>query len=638
VNRERWQSLAVFAIACGLYCNTLPNEFTNWDDPILVINNARVRSFDVAAILTPQAGHTYQSVRELCYALIHSVAGLRPAAYHITNLLLHAVASVLLLAGLTRLVDNRRVAFFATLLFVVHPVNVEAVAWISSLKYVLLSTFSFAALLMHLRSSQIWAVTFAVLALLSSPFAITLPVLFLLVDYCRAPEVDPRVVLRRCWRAHLPTLIGFSVLSLILARALFGGEGGPGLAGAHIEGRADLTLFTMLRVLTDYAINLALPLWLNAKYPNALVADLFHPKVLVAILGLAAVFWFAWREARSGNKRPLLCFGWAMIAWAPVSNIVPISTTMADRYLYLPAVGLFLGLALALDWTLRSRRLPVKPLYSVSVFLLLILSGLTLRRNTVWRSSFTLWADSLARSESNPTALRGMGNALLEADRDDEAIVYLKRAVQLFEPFPDAHQSLGSYYVRRRDCPNARRHLERALELRSDIAETHSNLGICQAQTGDPVAAIRSFRRAIELLPIRAEFYINLGAALRATGQVDAAVAEFAKGAEMANDARAYVDAGLTLGRVRRDAEALPYFEKALALQPQEPRFHKHLGISLANLGQLRRAEQALARAHGLYVSADDPKAAEMATLLVTIRAQISQNAKAQSRRPPQPQ
>ena len=126
---ERWQSVAIFAFACLLYCNTLPNEFTNWDDQILVINNAAVRNFDVAAFFTPCAGQTYQPVRELGYALIHAVAGLRPEAYHLVNLLLHASAAVLLLAFLTQLVDSRPAALVATLLFVVHPVNVEAVAW-----------------------------------------------------------------------------------------------------------------------------------------------------------------------------------------------------------------------------------------------------------------------------------------------------------------------------------------------------------------------------------------------------------------------------------------------------------------------------------------------------------------------------
>lgn len=622
---ERWQSVAIFAFACLLYCNTLPNEFTNWDDQILVINNAAVRNFDVAAFFTPCAGQTYQPVRELGYALIHAVAGLRPEAYHLVNLLLHASAAVLLLAFLTRLVDSRPAALVATLLFVVHPVNVEAVAWISSLKYVLLATFSFAALLMHVRNWHILAAVSAILALLSSPFAVTLPALFLLVDYYRTSELDPRPMLRARWRAHLPTWIGFGILSLVLAQALFGGDG-PALDRAHIEGRADLTLFTMLRVLADYAINLALPLWLNAKYPNTLVLSLFHPKALLALAGLATALWFVWREARVGNKLPLLCLGWVAITWAPVSNIVPISTTMADRYLYFPAVGLFLGVGLLL------RRLPPKQSWVVLGLVLLAFAGLTLRRNMVWRTSFTLWADSLERNEANPTAQRGMGNALLEADRDDEAIVYLKRAVALFEPYPDAHQSLGSYYVRQRDCASAQKHLRRALELQPDVAETHSNLGICQAQTGDPAAAIVSFQRAIELLPIRAEFYINLGAALRAAGQIDAAVAEFATGAEMANDARAYVDAGITLGRAHRDAEALPYFEKALAIAPNAPRIHKHLGVSLANLGQFQQAEQAFARAHLLYQTAGDPKAGELARILGTIRAQIRQNAKARSK------
>jgi hypothetical protein len=261
-------AIAVFAIGALVHGQAVSFDWVKWDDPPLVVNNPAIRSLsptNIKAILTPVAGNTYQPIRVLSYALDYAVFGLKPAVFHASNVLLHCLAGALLVPLIFAMLselrkgrphENRIVALLGALIFVVHPVNVESVAWVASRKYGLLAVFSFASFWCYLRSSQTtlpeWrflgvSVVLALLATLSSPFGVMLPVLIVFFDLCRCR-------LRTNLRFYLAYAIPFALVYGMIAFALFGGESGPSVGPTHIEGKAHWTVFTMLRVVFDNGV------------------------------------------------------------------------------------------------------------------------------------------------------------------------------------------------------------------------------------------------------------------------------------------------------------------------------------------------------------------------------------------------
>jgi Flp pilus assembly protein TadD len=560
--------VAVALVALALHANTFGHPFVNWDDPSLIEENEAIRSLapgHVLKLFVPVSGDTYQPVRVLSYALDYALWELKPQGYHVVNVLLHAGAGIWLfllawlLLGRMRPKqgrDNRVVALIIALIWVAHPINVEAVAWAASRKYGLLAFFGFAAFCCHLRSSQgdrvHWgyasgAAVLAMLAVMSSPFGIVFPPLFLLADYCSDRE------LRKHWRCYLPTAAIFAIFAGVLWLALMGDKGisanyADKVAPQHL-------LLTMLRVLFDYGRNLLLPLFLNAKYANTVAVGL-NLKIIVAILaiigGIAATIW----RLRAGDKRPLLCLGWAAIAWAPVSNIVTISTTMADRYLYIASVGIFLGFGLLLDGA--ARRFSAKPVLAGTVILLLLAGLLTVQRNAIWGDNLQLWADSVAKDPASPMAQFNYANALQDAERYDEALQHYLVSRKLFPTHVSLHNNLGTLYARM---------------LRYD-------------------AAIASFEEALRLSPNNISALQQLGSAYGDAKRPREAAAAFAKWGELTKAPAAYREAGLALGHGGLHAEAIAQFQKLLELDPNSDVAHKNMGVSYANLGQMAKAAE----------------------------------------------
>jgi protein O-mannosyl-transferase len=586
--------ILVFAI----YANSFGNAFTNWDDRKLVLDNLQVTEFNLVTAFTPVPGKTFQPLRVLSYAIDHAIWGEKPLGYHLMNTLFHAAASVLLFLAIARLLalmrpdlpTNRWVALLVALLFACHPVNVESVTWISSRKYGLLATFSFLSLYLFLRTPQkgmgIGAAVAMALAMLSSPFGIVLPALFALIGLCRGN-------LRKQLRDYLPIGIGALIVVPMILVGLFGGSGGPGVEH-HVAGKPHYTLFTTFRVLADYAINLALPLFLNNKYPNHMEESLLAPGVVTGLVGIAALGFLVVVRWRAGDRLAALCVGWFVIAWLPVSSLVPTSTTMADRYLYLPAVGVFLGVALALDAWLRPRPALQKPVLVGVGVILLAYSGLTVQRNTVWKDELTLWRDSLDRNPNNPIGQNNYGYALKNAGDQEGAAEHFRRSLELYEPHSEAHQNLGVYLIRKKQWEEAARHLRRALEIREDYPAAWSNLGVCLMETGQAAEAARCFGEAATRSPRKVDYVLNYGVAL-------AQIADFAN-AELAFDRALALDHNVLLARqiggtlrgLKQHGLAVKYLRTAQILAPRDASIAVQLARSLAGSGQMAEAVKAL--------------------------------------------
>jgi hypothetical protein len=381
---------AILLLTLAVYANSLNNDFTNWDDPALVVGNPSIRSLDLKNIIDifrPKAGHSYQPVRVLSSAIDYHFWQLNPVGYHGVNIFLHALSALLIYLMFSEALpqikpewrhgSNRIISLFTAVLFVVHPVNVEAVTWISSRKYSLLAFFSFLSFYLYIlgrreqktrTSYYLSSLGAYLLALLSSPFGLTFPCLLFLYDFCRASRSSPLRVLKK----HIFYYVPFCLLALLYFFILWSSlrSGADNAVKEHYMNQPFYTFLTMLRVVFDYLRNIALPLWLNNRYIDTPILTIVDTKIIISIIIIIISSILIIRQVIFGNKLALFCLGWLLICWLPAANIIPVSTKMADRYLYLSLVGLLLLFSV---WMVRLAGVNYRKARAVIVFSLCIL-------------------------------------------------------------------------------------------------------------------------------------------------------------------------------------------------------------------------------------------------------------------------
>jgi protein O-mannosyl-transferase len=591
---HRFAICGLVILTLAIFANTLPNQFVNWDDHALIVHNPATKSLSPSALaemFTPTPGKTYQPVRVLSYAIDHAVWGLNPVGYHLMNTALHTLASVLLFLTLGRALpqlcpnaparSHRIVAISAALLFAWHPVNVEAVTWMSSRKYGLLAVFAFAAFFTFAHGRRWLALAATLLAMLSSPFGITIPPLLMLYDFCRGERL--RALLITNW-----PLIALEALMVPLLFLLLTDHGGGGIMIDYPELSLSERLLTMMGCLAEYSRNLVCPLWLNARYPHIAASSLAEFPVLIGIAILIAAGLFVWRRWQTGDRLIPFCAGWAFITWLPVSNLVPISTFMADRYLYLPAVGIFIAIAFAAEHLLRCglrKGQSAARLLTLAAIVPLILACITIRRNADWRNSLTLWQSSVD-CEMSGVSLTMLGSAHEETPDLQAAHDAYCRAVEIAPKYPGANNNLGSVLFTAGKLEEALPYFRLAVDLQPNYPDALYNLGSTLSDLGKPDEGEPFLRRALELEPRKATAHNNLGLILKNRGDEDSAIEHFRIAAEIDPTlAPARYNLAHALFRRNAYAEAVPHFSYALATRPEHSAGQFLLGVCHQRLG-----------------------------------------------------
>jgi protein O-mannosyl-transferase len=626
-----------------VYSNSLTNEFTNWDDESLVVNNGSIRSlgFDnLQKIFTPRAGSTYQPLRLLSYALDYHIWKLNPLGYHLVNTLLHGLSAIFLYLVLTHTLSqirskarrsheerrrgetfsraNRLISLYAVLLFVVHPVNVESVVWISSRKYGLLALFSFSAFYFFIKISEgeryhtVYAISSlmaTLLALMSSPFAVSLPGLFFLYDYCRDSSNNVFVVFKRRFSYYLPCIILCIPIFMVVWNALVSSEKG-GAAVPHYEGNPINTLLTMFRVLFDYIRNLIFPLWLNNRYVDYISVSVFHYQIITSVITIGLLVSFLFRQVKSKHKLPLFCLGWFLITWLPVSNIIPIAGMMADRYMYIPAVGLFLGFSLTIrhlsDNLILSRRFDYMPVLKVA--LLIFLSCFTFQRNEVWRNSITLWKDSVKKDPYNPIAHNNLGLAFYKIGKYDEAVRHYSEALNIKPDFSGAHNNLGNALTNQGKTTEAIAHYKQALKINPAYIKAHINLGNVLKEEGNYNEAIYHYSEVLKAVPDFADIHSYMGNVRYRQRQTAEAISHYSMAIEFNPE---YAEAHNNLANVLLEQKdykkAIRHYKAALEVDPTNPLYLNNMGSALSESGRFSEAVRYFSEALKI-----DPDSAEV--------------------------
>ena len=551
--------------------------FVNYDDPDYVRDNPRVRAGLTAegiawAFGTTHAGN-WHPLTWLSHMADVELFGLDPGRHHAAGLALHVLSAVLLLLLVRAWTGSVGVAAAVAALFAWHPAHVESVAWLSERKDVLCALFlwlTLAAYTAYARRApearalpRLALVTlFLALALFAKPMAVTAPFLMLLLDAWplgRLP-VDEKPTwarLKPLLVEKLPLFVLVTLSSVATFVAQSRGGAVSSLAAVSFPERlahAAVSLVVYLRMLVW-------PAGLAVFYPHrGAPAPL---DLAGALLLLAALTWGAWRARRSA---PFLLVGWLWFVGTlvPVIGLVQVGEqAVADRYTYVPFVGLGLALAAGARQLARRHARAGRALAAAGALVLVALAPLARGQVGTWRDGATLFRRALDVTGENHVAERLLGTALLSSG----------------------------------DAAGAEPHLREAVRLRPGSAEALNALGVALTQLGRPgdaEAALEAFRRAAVADPADAAIRNNLGNALAARGDAPGALAEFREAVRLApGEAAGHRNAGLTHAELGRFDEARRSLEEAARLEPEDAATLGDLGNVLAQLG---RVDEALAR------------------------------------------
>lgn len=483
--RTGWLLPAAAAVlACAAYLNALDNPFV-YDDHDTVIANRSLD--DLSNIRFILVYSPFRPLVNASYALDRWLWDYRPLGYHLTNVGLHVAAVVLLYGWIRRLLSDSGSARYASLaaftgaaLFAVHPLQTEAVAYVSGRSELLCGVWFIAALLLSRdailtgnRTRGAVAAACGVLAIASKETGLVLPVVFLAYDWLLRPG-DDAARRRRLWRVIVPVFALFAVMAVYRFLTLPGILGGSAMAPV-------LNGMTQAIVIWRYAGLLAWPAGQSIMHGVHRVTSVLDPLSWVALVALVLASAAAVRLRKS---YPVIPFGivWFLVVLAPSSSVVPLREGMAEHRVYLASAGIFIAVAASMNrWLARdpgSSALVRRALAGAVCAVLTMLCALTVMRNRVWSSPVALWTEASLHAEG------------------------------MWEP----HYALADSLREAGDCGAAVPEYQTVVTLQPAHRDAHTNLGICLAQTGKLEEAEQAFRRVLEIDPTFPRGYTNLGA------------------------------------------------------------------------------------------------------------------------------
>ena len=593
------------AATLTLYWQVQFFDFVNFDDGLYVADNSQVRSgLSIESIkwsfMTFHAGN-WHPLTWISHMADFEAYQLNAGGHHWTSVLIHTASAVLLFLVLSSMTGALWRSALAAALFAIHPLHVESVAWVAERKDVLSGFFWI--LTMGVYSHYVRQATFRryllvlgsfVLGLLSKPMMVTLPFVLLLLDYwplgrftgantafdkwvrpATAPGKDAmlRLVLEK-----IPFLILVAASCIVTVYAQRSADSIASLGHNPVEVR----LANALVSYAEYIQKMLWPVDLAVMYPHAGMPASWM--IATALLLLGSISYVAFRKAR---EMPFLLVGWLWYlgTLVPVIGLVQVgSQSMADRYTYLPLVGIFMVIAWGAQ-ALVERRPMLK--YPVLVFSLVVIAGLlSLAKPQVetWENGVTLFEHALAVTEQNPLAHNNLGAAYdVREGSCKKASPHFMRAIELKNDYADAYDNLGTCAFREGDHEGAIRYFQWAAEVDPKFTRARVNLGLMMMNYGKVVAAEEAFRQVLQIDPSLEAAHVNLGALCINQGKLDDAAIHLRETLRInPRNADAHNNLGVISLRGGRVEDALRHFRQALTAAPEHPTAEMNIRLILA--------------------------------------------------------
>jgi protein O-mannosyl-transferase len=570
-------AVGLAVVAFFLYYPVTRNQFVNYDDPTYVLENSHIQSGlswnSLRWAFRSTDAANWHPLTWLSHALDYQLYGLHPAGHHLSSIALHACNVTLLFLLLYRATGNLAPSVAVAALFAVHPLNVESIAWVAERKTGLSMFFFLLTLAAYgwyarkpnpLRYLAVFA-GFA-MGLMAKPMVITLPFVLLLVDYwplARIRGMQPseflsleqaspvRIILEKLPFLFLSVCSG--IITIYAQRA--GGAIPPG-ALVPLPAR----LGNAVRSYAIYEWKAFCPAGLAVFYPGRPL-DFWQVAVPLALLILVSIY--VWKK----RSRRYLTFGWLFYlgTLVPVIGIIQVGgQAMADRYAYMPLIGIFIMVAWSLEgWAAAHHAAHLT--WGVTALAVVGLSLITLRQISFWRNSYELWSHALAATEKNLVAEDNMGSTLLDLGRPSEALPYFQRAAAINPRDALSHSNIAADLLDHGHLQEAVGEYELTLTLTSDpkiLVVVYQNLGTAYRKLGDLAKSRQNYQLAANLNP-------QLSSLLARVKEKDTEIESLRESLAQAPSEAGFLRLAQALQRSRRDAEARTAFQKVLEIDPK---------------------------------------------------------------------
>jgi Flp pilus assembly protein TadD len=604
VGRDWLVAVALAGIAFAVFSPSLQCPFVNYDDPEYALANPHVTSGLTAdnlrwAFTTSYMGN-WHPLTWLSLQLDARQWDLDARGFHLSNLLLHAASAALTFLFLRSATGALGPSAAVALLFAVHPLRTEPVAWIAERKGVLSVFFGMWALWAYVcyahspgRARYLAVAVALALSLMAKPALVTFPFLALVLDWWPLGRVQTARDWQRLALEKVPLfalVIAFSVIAYT-TQSGGGALADLGMFSVAVRLKNAVVSYAMYLLLTVYPVNLAvlyphpgpgLPLW----------------RVLLALLVLCLVT----AGASTLRKRaPYLLAGWLWYVGTlvPVIGLVQVGGAgYADRYVYFPHIGLLMAVCWGVADVLAGRP---RLTYAATATVAVVLAVLSYRQLDTWRDSAALWKHDLDIVGKYPKGLNNLGEALLSSERIDEAILCFREALQLDGTYGLAYAHLGNAAYKQGRLDEAAREFEQAIHWLPKLSSAYSGYGQVELTRSNINRACALFQMALRLDANSAQAHTGMGLALAMRGQFDEGLAQLREAVRC--DPRD-VSSRLFLARVLQDIgdfnSAAVQFEEVVRLQPNEPLYWNDFGWVQQRLGRTREANECFKRAADL--------------------------------------
>src|SRR6266496_2860324 len=592
--------LAVMTFA--IYAQVVGHQFITLDDDAYIKQNAMVnRGLTLAGVawaFTTFDQGNWHPLTWIAHMIDNQLFGMNAGGHLVVNALIHVANTLLVFWFLFRTTHARWPSALVAALFALHPLHVESVAWAAERKDTLSTFFGLLSLIAYVRYAEapsirryVWTAITLALGLLAKPMLVTWPFVMLLLDYWplgrfagksstrrltiqkvaaidlnrqggsgEPPLPKPRLILEK-----IPLFAIVAASAVITSVA----QSHAGAVRTFIE--VPITL-RLSNALVSYAKYLLLTFWPNDlavfyPFPAAGIVAWQIIGAALLLIGITGFCLFQWKI------RPYLIVGWLWFlgTLVPVIGLVQVGgQAMADRYFYIPSIGLFIALVFGVAETAKRRR--VAPWFRATIagVVLLVLATLTNAQIQRWTDSFTLFEHTLAVTPPNLAIENLLGIALQRSGQLDEAAAHFEKALRMkpHEYMSLLNMSFNRFYQGR--VPEAVEYAQAAIRSRADAPEVHDLLGMALAKQNRNEAALEEVRRAVELAPKDTDIRNDLGLALARLGRIPEAINEFHEALRLnPSNAVAHANLGSALVVAGKPQESIPEFEAALRLNPE---------------------------------------------------------------------
>ena len=595
------------------------HDFINFDDNIYVTENPHVQggltSESIRWAFTNWDVTYWHPLTWLSLILDFEIYGLNPGGFHLSNLLLHTLNALLLFLVLKRMTASLWPSAFVAAIFAIHPLNVESVAWVVERKNVLSTFFWLLTMLTYVHYTKhpsvrrylLVALVFA-LGLMAKPMLVTLPCVLLLLDYWplqrfRAHQLEgasagktntsgnfgyTRILPYRLILEKVPLLI-LSGISACLTSIT---TENIGIVISTESVPIKLRIANGLVSYVHYIVKMIWPHNLAVLYPYPSNVPLWQSAGAVLLLIAVSVMIFRW-----STKAPYLVTGWL---WY-LGTLVPVIglkqaghwPAMADRFVYVPLIGLLIMIAWGVPNVVGSWRSGRPILASAAVALLVTLMVWASLQVKYWKNSLTLFEHTLKVTENNYLAHLNFGAALADQGKAEEAITHYRRSLKIVPNYAEAYNNLGLALAQLGKYDEAISSYLKALQIDPNYAIAHNNFGVALTHRGEFDEAISHYNQALHLRPDYVEVYNNLGNAFLIQGRFDQAIFYYSETLRLKPDyGDAHNNLAVALANQGRFMEAVEHYYTALKLKPESAETHNNLAVALFNLGKVQAAIQ----------------------------------------------